>query len=156
MLDIARLSVVFAAAQLFAVFWALKTYERQAEEASKSRMLDATRLLIEELGDPDVRRIRSWLLDECKDPVPADIDKETEAKVRTLIVAYDRVGLIIKQKLILDSTLYEFQQDEIGQVWRKAKPVIDRIRQGPRTNYAHHFEDLALKWLPEARKKYGT
>jgi len=44
----------------------------------------------------------------------------------------------------------------IAQLWQKIEPVIRHFRQDRgRPNYCRHFEDLAIKWLPEMKRKHG-
>jgi len=144
------LQLVVLTLQLVGLVVAVTIYGRQAEEASKSRHLDATRLLLEQIGPDDVREIRSWLLDESPDLTTPD--KEKDRKVRRLVVAYDRVGLMVMQGLLLDRALFGFQHEEIDTIWKKSLPVIKRARE-KRPNYANNFQDLALKWLPKARQE---
>ncbi len=133
--------------------WAVIIYRKQADEASKSRHLDATRLLLEQIGSDEVRQFRTWLLEESPDLTQPDEDKDR--KVRRLVVAYDRVGLMVKQGLLLDRALLGFQRDAIRPIWDKSVPVIDRARAKRGVHYARHFEYLAGEWLrsQEAKSK---
>jgi hypothetical protein len=147
---ILTLQLVVFTGQLVGLFLAIRIYRRQADEASKSRKLEATRLLIELIGSDEVREIRTWFLEQFQASPNGIEDKETERKIRRLIVAYDRVGLMITQDLLLGPALIGFQGEEIERIWEKASPFIDQIRK-QRGNYANNFQALALTWLPQAR-----
>ena len=139
---------------VIALFYA----KRQLQEMARSRNLDAVRQLLDQIGTPDLRRARTDIFDRSE-PIARDlsnVSKEELATIRSVAVAYDRVGYMIKQDLIPEKALFDSQRDEIGQLWQKIEPVIQHFRQDRgRPNYCKHFEDLAIKWLPEMKRKHG-
>ncbi len=104
--------------QLIVVVIALLYARRQLREATRSRNLDATRQLLDEIGAPDLRKARTHVLDRSE-PISRDLSNVNEEEldlIRFVAVAYERVGYMIKQDLIPEKALFDFQQDEIAQL----------------------------------------
>ena len=126
--------------------------KRQLDELVKSRHLEAVRELIKELGTPEIREIRTWLMRAPREhtgsgprhaPTAQDIEK-----VRKLAVAYDRIGLLVSLGIVPEKHLYAFQKDEVRQLWGECRPFIEHIRQTEhRPGYCAHFEYLGDSWL---------
>jgi hypothetical protein len=127
--------VIQSVAVLFALIYAVV----QLNEAGKARKLQATRELVNELGHEDMRKDRWWALYEMDDPTKLDEDQRWRA--RRIAVAYDRVGYMVKQRLIPRDALFDFQQDEIKKLWEKLEPII-REEQKRRPHHCAHFEYL--------------
>lgn len=115
--------------------------------------LMAARDVINEIGNDRIRELRSWVLDTVDQPVDIATRDEIE-NARRLAVAYDRVGYMMKQKLVPNRALFDFQCDEIPLVWARVRPVIDDVRR-TRPNYCHHFEWLATEWVTKMSRRYG-
>lgn len=88
------------------VAWA----KEQVDEARKARELSATREIINEIGTEEVRELRHWLLHECKEPLTPDSDPDALKKAQRVAVAYDRVGYMVKQRLVPEIALFTFQE----------------------------------------------
>jgi hypothetical protein len=124
---------------------------RQSREASRARRLTATKLLLDEIGNNEVRMARAFVLEEMQDFTVDDIRDKRVAltgdairNARRVGVAYDRVGVMIKQGLIDERTLYNSQNVEIKEIWRKIEPMVRFVRSDlKRDNYMYHFEYLA-------------
>ena len=52
-----------------------------------------------------------------------------EDSVMRVAVALDRVGYMVKQGLIPDDALFEWQQDEIQQLWEKLQPIVKYVQK---------------------------
>jgi len=144
--------------QFIVVVIALFYARRQLREVTRSRSLTATMQLLHEIGTPDLRKARTYVLERLK-PISHDLSNVSEEEldmIRSIAVAYDRVGVMVEQHFISEKVLFDFQQDEIEQTWQKIKPVIKHYQTDKgRPNYCRHFEDLATKWLPEMKRKHG-
>jgi hypothetical protein len=121
--------------------------KNQWDEASKSRKLQAARELLNEIGNDEVREARWWALHEMP---PIENFQEADSKrARRLIVAMARVGYMVKQELIPEDALFEWQQDEIEILWNKLGTYVQDIRlREKRPHYGINFEWLATEWLP--------
>jgi hypothetical protein len=156
---------IFLFVALFVASLALSPARRQAVEASRARQLNATEVLFELIGNEQVRRIRSWVLDELPNQIPLNISAHERNKIRRLAVVYDRVGYLISQRLLPERPLFDFHADEIGILWYKLSPLIQSIREETmqmegntvrkRPNYCQHFEELATTWLPRAQQRFA-
>lgn len=153
------LAAIFTILQFFVVVYALWYARNQLSEAARSRELTATTQLLTEIGSPEIRKGRSYVLYDL--PPSSDVsalkpdDIET---IRSVAVAYDRVGHMVLEKLIPDKASYQFHGDDIGLVWNIVEPVVQHYRnkKAPsRRHYCEQFESLAPKWLPEMKRKYG-
>ena len=143
--DWAAISQIFQSAFLvLAVVYAFF----QSREAKRARELTAVQVLFDEIGTPEIRKLRSWALDSGSKTISVD-NKDDVGKIRELAVAYDRVGLMIRHNLLPDDILFEFQEIEIEALWKMAKEIIPKIRK----QYCNHFKFLAETWLPRMRKK---
>ena len=143
----------FQILQFVIVVLALLYAKGQVDEAGRARKLQATRELLNEIGNEEVRELRTWVLDEM--PTSGALSNEEHKKARRVAVAYDRVGYMVEQRLVPDDALFKFQQDEIEQLWLKLKPVVEQVRTRPnRQHYCTHLEYLATQWFPRIGKKY--
>lgn len=132
--------------QFIIVLIALIIAGRQFKEASRSRELTATNFLIEQVGNENIREIRSWFLQDFTNY--GNPTKEEMEKIRKLAVCYDRIGFMIKQKMLPEKALYVWQKDEITKLWIAIMPFVDTIRLVyNRPNYCIHFEYLATEWI---------
>ncbi|HUC61852.1 MAG TPA: DUF4760 domain-containing protein [Alphaproteobacteria bacterium] len=151
---IAPLGVAFAA--LFGLVIAF----RQSREASRARRLAATKLLLDEIGNAEVREARTRIM-ETATPLnvsspDAELGGELSKSARRVGVAYDRIGVMIRQGLIDEDMLFDSQCVEIEVIWRKIEPLVTYIRnQQRRPNYLFHFEFLATEWLPKMNRARG-
>lgn len=129
----------------------------QLSEAGRARKLQATRVLLDEIANEEVRKARSWVLDELPTPDVLDLNKlsmDDHWKARRVAVALDRVGYMVKQGLVPEDALFEWQQDEIEQLWYKLKPIVKEIQQTRnRPHYCAHFEYLATEWFQRMKAK---
>ena len=141
--------------QFIVVVIALWYTKGQLEEASRSRQLGATTQLLQEIGSPEIRKIRKNVLsDEFVLPKDfTEITDEQYEKATALAVAYDRVGYMVKLRLIPENALFHFQRDEIEMVWNKLKELIGHIQHTDRPSYCTEFKNLATVWLPNMKKK---
>ena len=143
---------------------------RQAREASKIRRLQATRDLIGEIGNEEVRRARRWVLETEKlsmasrhsfedlqgearqtelKRVHEGLDEQERGQAFRVAVALDRVGFLVSQGLIPEDALFEWQQDEIVQIWQKLKLLVFYVREiGRRPHYCEKLGYLAEEWFP--------
>jgi len=144
--------------QFIVVVIALLYARHQLREVIRSRSLNATIQLLHEIGTPDIRKARTYIL-ERSESISHDlsnVSKEELDIITSVAVAYDRVGYMVEQDLIHEKALFNFQRDEIEQLWRKIEPVIKHYQEDKgRPNYCRHFKDLATKWLPEMKRKHG-
>lgn len=124
--------------------------KKQLNGAEKARKLQATRELINELGSEDLRKDRWWVLYE----MDSDLTKLSKCELwraRRVAVAYDRVGFMVKQGLVQEDALFDFQKDEIKMLWEKLEPIV-KEEQKNRPNHCKRFEYLYKKWLPLMEK----
>jgi hypothetical protein len=98
--------------------------KKQLNEAGKARKLQATREIINELGSEDVRKDRWWVLREMYPDDPTKLNRYERRRAGRVAVAYDRVGFMVKQDLVDEHALFDFQQDEIKMLWEKLEPII--------------------------------
>ena len=145
----------------FVVVIAALIYARgQFDEAARARKLQATRVLLDEIGKEDMRQLRTWILHEASpDELSGDkgFDDEAFEKARRIAVAYDRVGYMVQQNLVPEEAFFIFQQDEIAQIWKKVGNVVEYMRDpGNRPNYCKSFQYLAEDWFPPMREKEKT
>ena len=153
--DVAALfTIVQAVVVVIALFYAW----HQLREATRSRELNATIQLWTEIGAPEIRKARGYVLYEL--PPNCDVSKLNRDEVSSLAVAYDRVGFMIFEELLPPrafKALFTFHGDDIGLVWNKIKPFVDYTREvadPKRPNYCKCFEQLAITWLPAMKRKY--
>ncbi len=132
-------AALFQILQFFIIVAALAYAKGQADEAARARKLAATQVLFNELGAQDVRELRSWVLERVDWPQISDSNEEDLRRIRRLSVAYDRVGYMIQEGLLPDRALFEFQQDEIEELWKRVEPSIDLVRRNNRPHYCRHF-----------------
>jgi hypothetical protein len=144
-------SSFFQIIQFIIVLIALVIAAKQFREASRARELTATNFLIELVGNESIRDIRSWFLHEF-DNKESPTSEELE-KIRKLAVCYDRVGFMIKQKMLPEKALYVWQRDEIKKLWAEITPFVNMIRTTyNRPNYCLHFEYLATEWIKKMER----
>lgn len=144
--------------QFIVVIIALIYARQQMKEATSSRKLLATTQLLNEIGAPHIRKARDYVFYRLK-PISHDLSSISEEDldtIRSVAVAYDRVGYMIKQGLMPEKALFDFQCDEIDQLWQKIGRVITDFQQErKRPHYCENFVYLATKWLPEMRSKHS-
>lgn len=141
--------LVLAIALVFAII--------QAREAGRARKLQATKAVLDEIGNDDVRRARSWVLDKLPGPGQLDISKLSEGDRWTALrvaVALDRVGYMVRQGLIPKDALFNWQRDEIEQLWTKLRPIVMDVR-GKRPHYCAQFQWLAEVWFRDMKGTKG-
>jgi hypothetical protein len=142
---------VVAVVALFALAIAF----RQSKEASRARNLTATKLLLDEIGNDEVRAARIFVLETMPSLSAQDIRQKNVESVADAIeharrvgVAYDRIGMMVKLGLVDERTLYDSQRIEIRAIWKKIEPIVSHVRTDHhRENYFHHFDYLANNWL---------
>lgn len=139
--------VVQSIVVLFALIYAVV----QLNEAGKARKLQATRELINEIGDKEVREDRWFVLYEMFDA--AELSDDDHKRASRVAVAYDRVGYMVRQRLIPEDALFDWQQDEIELLWPKLEPVVTANRK-TRPHYCTHFEYLFREWLPRMKNTH--
>lgn len=145
----------------FIAFLALAIAWRQSREASRSRRLTATKLLLDEIGNVDVRAARTYVMGSMPRFALEDIREnrvdfggDAFQYARRVGVAYDRIGIMIKQGLVDEGILFDSQHVEIREIWQKIEPMVCFIRTDHyRENYLCHFEYLATNWLPKMHRK---
>jgi hypothetical protein len=151
----ALFTIVQAVVVVIALFYAW----HQLREATRSRELNATIQLWTEIGAPEIRKARGYVLYEL--PPNCDVSKLNRDEVSSLAVAYDRAGYMVFEELLPPKAfkaLFEFHGDDIGLVWNKIKPFVDYTRdvaEPKRPNYYKYFERLATKWLPDMKWRSG-
>ena len=152
--DLAHLSQIL---QTLVVIGGFIYGKMQFDEIIRARKLEATRQLIKELGEEEIRNIRSWLMHEFNSSPNLEslkLEQKDLDKVKQLAVAYDRVGFLVSQKIVPEKQLYDFQKDEIKSIWNACKPIIMYIRtHGNRPGYCKHFEYLGEIWLSKMERK---
>lgn len=138
--------------QFIIVLIALIYAKGQVDEAGRARRLQATRDLLDEIGGEEIRALRSWVLNEMP-PLDA-LTADQHWKARRVAVSFDRIGFMVKQRLIPEDALFEWQRDEIKQLWPKLKPVVEDMRNTRnRPHYCVHFQYLATEWLPRMERR---
>lgn len=145
------MTAIIQGMQSIVVIFAMIYAKGQAEEASRGRKLQATRELINEIGNEEIRADRFWVL--RKMPEACGLTSREVWRARRVAVAYDRVGYMVRQKLIPEDILYDWQKDEIEQLWKKLKPIIDDERKF-RSHHCQHFQYLAEVWFKDMGKKH--
>mgnify|MGYP001061516838 CR=1 FL=1 len=138
--------------QFVIVVIALIYAKGQADEASKARKLQVVRELINEIGSEEIRTLRHWVLYDM--PAFDALTAEQLWKARKVAVALDRVGYMVKQRLIPEDALFEWQRDEINQLWTKLEPLVEEMQtKRSRPNYCKHFTYLATEWFPRMQQR---
>jgi len=146
--------------QFVVVVFALIYAKGQLNEMARSRKLTATRELLDEVGSDKVREYRRLVLSDIF-VIPEDpsaMGQKLWQAATGVAVAYDRVGYMVKQRLIPEKELYEFQRDEIELVWDRVKRLIEYVQvlpNCPRKHYCKDFKWLAEEWLPKKKDKWG-
>jgi hypothetical protein len=146
---------VQAVVVVIALFYA----RHQLSEAARSRELNATTQLLKEIGAPEIRKARGYVLFELSPSFDVSKLKKDEIDmIGSLAVAYDRVGYMINEKLLPPKAVFEFHGDDIELVWKKIEPFVRYYQEQAdprRPNYCKHFELLVTKSLPEMKREYG-
>ncbi|MDT4328930.1 hypothetical protein RPD76_03380 [Methylomonas sp. MV1] len=158
--NLTELSSLSQVLQLIVVTFGFIYGKRQLDELVKARNLEVTRELIDEIGNEEIRGIRTWLMHEFnKTPslsAITAIDKGDLDKIYKLAVAYDRIGFLVSLGIVPENNLYKFQKDEIRLLWETCQPFIFYKRtQGKRPGYCSHFEYLSGDWLIKMERKYN-
>jgi len=154
-------AALFTVVQAAVVVIALLYARHQLSEATRSRELYATTQLLTEIGPPNIREARGYVLYQLPPFVDASkLNRPQIDAISSLAVAYDRVGFMIFEELLPPrafKALFTFHGDDIGLVWNKIKPFVDYTREvadPKRPNYCKCFEQLAITWLPAMKRKY--
>lgn len=114
----------------------------QIRQASRAMRLQALREVLTELGDVEMRKLRSEVLSH-----PVD-DKGLEFKKRTVAVALDRVGYMSKCGLLPDTVFTELLEGMIEELWDKGlKETVAEVRKD-RPGYCKCLEWLVKEKLP--------
>lgn len=138
--------------QFVIVLIALIYAKGQMDEAGRARKLQAARELLNEIGSEEIRVLRSWVLDEM--PLPGALTADQHWKAQRVAVSLDRVGYMVRQRLIPEDALFEWQRDEIKQLWPKLEPIVENMRTTRnRPHYCVHFQYLATEWLPRMEQR---
>ena len=120
--------------------FALVFARRQAREQEHYRLLRGITIAISELGDAEIRSLRSWVLNEMPDNTNQDPKSPEFHKACRLAVAYDRVCFLALVGAIPGEKLLEFHE-EFRPLWDKLWPVIETVRKQPaRKRYCNRFE----------------
>ncbi len=128
---------------------------RQLREAGRARRLQATRAILDEIGNEKIRQARQWVLDKMPEPHALDLSslpEEDRWRALSVAVALDRVAYMVRQGLIPEDPLFNWQQDEIELLWKKLKPIVVQMQQ-KRPHYCAHFKWLAKTWLQDMERK---
>ena len=113
-------------------------------------------------SDGDVRKLRTLLqakLDEAKKTgVPFDITAqptEVRSQLDNLSRAYDKVGLLVKHRVVPAEFLFDFYSRPIVVAWKSLRPHIDAERTSRgQPNHMVKFEILAAGAALYREKKY--
>ena len=130
---------------------------RQLRHAARGWKLQATKAILDEIGNPMVRRARWWVLNQMPDDVENvdGIAEKDRRKPPAVAVSLDRVGFMVEEGVIPDRALFRWQRDEIPRLWAKLEPIVNSIREGQgRPNYCIHFERLATEWFDRMKRRY--
>jgi len=112
----------------------------QIRQASRAMRLQALREVVTELGDVEMRKLRSEVLGRAVD------DQSLEFKKRTVAVALDRVGYMSKHGLLPDTVFTDLLKGVIEDLWDKElKKTVDDVRKDM-PGYCQ-----CLKWLVEEK-----
>jgi hypothetical protein len=124
--------------------------------AARSRTLNATAMLLDELARTDLRMARHSVLYDLEKPNDvATMNKKDRDLMAFIASTYDRIGYLIKQGLLPSKPLFGFHGEDIGLLWEKIWPVVKYYREEAepkRPNYCDDFKWLATVWLPRMRK----
>ena len=130
---------------------------RQVFEAAKSRTLNATSMLLEEMAKADLRMSRHVVIYDLKKPSNvAAMNKEDRELMTSVALTYDRIGYLIRQNLLPAKPLFDFHGEDIELLWEKIWPVVKYYREEAepkRPNYCNSFKWLATVWLPTMRNQ---
>jgi hypothetical protein len=134
--DIAQLTASFAAAiGLFLVAW-------QTREATKSRHLQATLDIFNDLGSDENRSLRRFVWNELPTN-PAKFSDDTLAKVERLCGALERTALLVNAGFVEKHLVERMYVEAIVKCWNKLTPYIDHARKSRGQQYMMEFETLA-------------
>ena len=125
----------------------------QLRESGQSRKLQSLREILNEIGTDDIRDARNWILSNIppnKELTKKRLTKENEKKVHDLSVAYDRVGLMLKLGLIPEKEFFEFQGNDIEELWNRLKTTIYKSRS-VRPQHCKNFEYMATIWIEKMK-----
>jgi len=87
---------------------------QQVLEAARSRTLNATSMLLEEIARTDLRMSRHAVIYDLKKPSNvAAMNKEDRELMTFVASTYDRVGYLIRQNLLLAKPLFDFHGEDI-------------------------------------------
>jgi len=127
--------------------------KNQWSEETKLRKLQATREILNEIGREEVADARHWVLRDMPETYdPKTLSDADRKKLWRVLVSLDRVAYMVKQGLIPDEALFNWQGDEIQLLWVKLERYIRYVRESEhRQHYACHFEWLAKGWLPNQK-----
>ena len=116
----------------------------------KVRKLQAVIEPINEIGNEDIRELRDWALYSM--PSINELNAKQKWDARRLAIAYDRLGYMMKRKLIEFNEIVGLQGDVIVPLWNKLKPVIYERRENNRPRYCQNFQYLAEKLVSKQNR----
>lgn len=130
---------------------------KQVVEATRSRTLNATSMLLEEIARTDLRMSRHVIIHDLKKTSNiAAMNKEDRELMTFVASTYDRIGYLIRQNLLPAKPLFDFHGEDIELLWEKISLVIKYYweeAEPKRPNYCNSFKWLATVWLPSMRNQ---
>jgi hypothetical protein len=130
---------------------------KQVVEAARSRTLNATSMLLEEIARTDLRMSRHAVIHDLKKTSNvAAMNKEDRELITFVASTYDRIGYLIRQNLLPAKPLFDFHGEDIELLRDKIWPVVKYYREEAepkRPNYCNSFRWLATVWLPSMRNQ---
>lgn len=117
---------------------------KQLKEATRFRHLQAMLQVYEQIGSNDARASRRYIYTELTSP-PGDETSVDRFHIETVSVALDRIGVLVKSKLVPETELFSGHWEMIVRCWRQLKPHIEHHRATLQSSsHVIHFEQLAL------------
>lgn len=115
----------------------------QIWESEKSRHLQATWAIFEDLSSEENRALRKFAYSELPEN-PDDFSSDTLAKAEQLGAAFERVALITNKGLVRKDLILAYYVEAIIMCWEKLSPFIKSARkQSFGDLYMIEFEQLA-------------
>ena len=101
---------------LMFVFLTLIAFIRTLRLLNRNIKLQAARDLLSEIGDEEVRRLRSWVLDEMNLLAPSH-NEEDYKKARRVAVSLDRVGYMVRHRLVDEVEFFVRERHDNADDW---------------------------------------
>jgi len=125
-------------------------------EMNKTRTLEAFFRALDELSTPDSSEARRYVYNH-ELPAPDQIIPGTDiyTTLYKVYLPFDKVGLMLHQKLISEKFVMEMYGESIIIIWKKLKPhILAERRRTQRERYQMYFEELYQRSVKYLEKYY--